>query len=93
MVAFLAQRPAASLEITGQKPSVSANLMDQFAAYQRARTRASGRFPREGRKSRRRRPRQVIQFFRDAAQYLLDVRPGGYVCQSSRMVGLRKIIV
>jgi len=37
MVAFLAQRPAASLEITGQKPSVSAILMDQFTAYQRAR--------------------------------------------------------
>jgi len=42
MVAFLAQRPAASLEITGQKPSVSAILMDQFTAYQRARTRARG---------------------------------------------------
>jgi len=39
MVAFLAQRPAASLEITGQKPSVSAIFGDQFPAYQRARTR------------------------------------------------------
>jgi hypothetical protein len=29
---FLALRPAASLEITGQKPSVSAILMIQFAA-------------------------------------------------------------
>jgi len=42
MVAFLAQRPAASLEITGQKPSVSAIFGDQFPAYQRARTRARG---------------------------------------------------
>jgi hypothetical protein len=54
MVAFLAQRPAASLEITGQKPSVSAIFGDQFPAHQRAHGRAGGRFPREGRKSRRR---------------------------------------
>jgi hypothetical protein len=37
--------------------------------------------------------RQVVQFFRDAAQYLLDVRLDGDICQSSRMVGLRMIIV
>jgi hypothetical protein len=37
MVALLAQRPAASLEITGQKPSVSAKFDGQFAAYQCAR--------------------------------------------------------
>jgi hypothetical protein len=52
MVAFLAQRPAASLEITGQKPSVSAILMDPIS---RLSVRARDRFPREGRKSRRRR--------------------------------------
>jgi hypothetical protein len=37
--------------------------------------------------------RQVIQFFRDPAQYLLDVRLDGDICQSSSMVGLRMIIV
>jgi hypothetical protein len=36
---------------------------------------------------------QVVQFFRDAAQYLLDVRLDSDICQSSRMVGLRMIIV
>jgi hypothetical protein len=37
--------------------------------------------------------REAIQFFRDVAQYLLDVRLDGYICQSSGMVGLRMIIV
>lgn len=37
--------------------------------------------------------RQAVQFFRDAPQYLLDVRLDGDICQSSRMVGLRMIIV
>jgi len=37
--------------------------------------------------------REVIQFVRNAAQYLLDVRLDGHICQSSRMVGLRKVII
>ena len=36
--------------------------------------------------------REVIQFVRNAAQYLLDVRLDGYICQSSRMIGLLMII-
>ena len=37
--------------------------------------------------------REVIQFVRNAAQYLLDVRLNGHTCQSSRMVGLREVII
>jgi hypothetical protein len=37
--------------------------------------------------------REVIQFVRNAAQYLLDVPLDGQICQSSRMVGLRKVII
>jgi hypothetical protein len=37
--------------------------------------------------------REAIQFVRDATQNLLDVLLDGYICQSSRTVGLRMIIV
>jgi hypothetical protein len=36
--------------------------------------------------------REAIQFIRDATQNLFDVPLDGYICQSSRMVGLRMII-
>ena len=35
--------------------------------------------------------REAIQFFGDATQNLLDVLLDGYICQSSRVVGLRMV--